>query len=868
MNKELYVSATPHETRLALSEDGEVVEVYYEREKEYSLAGSIYKGRVTRVLPGMQSAFVDIGLERDAFLYVSDFFEDSEEYDRVVSEAEDAVARLETRPAASPARAVPETPRAERVERPEPATTSAESAEESTEAGDSGEDSLRRQRRGRRRGRRGRSGIPDTKFARPEDVLNEPADAEEELAEAASEEEAEAQTAFDTAAPKTASEAPAPAVHRPAAPVYQALILPGESLAKYRGVAPVPVPAPDLEATGPAAGPVAETASESVEAAAEALAEEFVPPISVPEWPAEAADSPEVERQAFEQERVQPDSPRERGRRRRGKAAPVPEAAVKESTETVPEREFAAGTAVEPAAETSGDGPAEANAPETAAESALAEMPETSATGADRVESAESADREIEAEEGDEEEAAESASLRHQPQQAHFEVRGKRRRRRRRNGPAGGEEPGANASTETAPVVAPIEVVPPHQSAARTPRLIGDLLHEGQEILVQIAKEPLGKKGARITSHLALPGRYLVYMPTVSHIGVSRKIASDEERARLKRLILENSKGLPGGFIVRTAGAGAAEEDFKADIRFLGNLWQEMRQQFERRKSPALLHHDLDLVERTLRDQLSDQFTHIWVDSPEQYQRVVRFVNYFMPHLTSRVRLYTREVPMFEHFGIQEEINKGLKSKVWLKSGGYIVINQTEALVAIDVNTGKYVGKSNRLEDTIFKTNLDAIREIVRQIRLRDLGGIIVIDFIDMDERRNRQKVMQALEEAMRIDRAPSKVLSFNDFGLVALTRKRVKQSLERSLGTACPYCAGVGLVKSVTTVCNEIFVEVKRISPTIDRDDLVLRVNPEVGKALKANSATRLNELEEITGKTISVQTDPLVHQEQFEIY
>lgn len=394
------------------------------------------------------------------------------------------------------------------------------------------------------------------------------------------------------------------------------------------------------------------------------------------------------------------------------------------------------------------------------------------------------------------------------------------------------------------------------------------MLHEGQEILIQIAKEPLGKKGARITSHLALPGRYLVYMPTVHHIGVSRKIASDEERARLKRLILENSQDLPGGFIVRTAGAGASDEEFKADIRLLASQWNEMRQQFEQVRSPALLHHDLNLVERTLRDQLSNEFTHIWVDTDEQYQRVVKFVSYFMPHLVDRVRLYTRDEPLFEHFGIQEEINKALKSKVWLKSGGYIVLNQTEALVAIDVNTGKYVGKSNRLEDTIVKTNVDAIKEIVRQIRLRDLGGIIVIDFIDMDERRNRQRVMQALEEAMRADRAPSKVLAFNDFGLVALTRKRVKQSLERTLGSACPYCAGVGLVKSPITVCNEIYTEVRKVAPTIEREDVVLRVNPEIAKVLKGQGAQRLREIEDLTRKAVSVRPDPQVHQEQFEIY
>jgi len=238
----------------------------------------------------------------------------------------------------------------------------------------------------------------------------------------------------------------------------------------------------------------------------------------------------------------------------------------------------------------------------------------------------------------------------------------------------------------------------------------------------------------------------------------------------------------------------------------------------------------------------------------------------FQPALVRRVKLYTKETPLFEQFGLDAEINKALKSKVWLKSGGYIVINQTEALVAIDINTGKYVGKTSRLEDTIVKTNIDAIKEIVRQIRLRDLGGIIVIDFIDMDERRNRQKVMQALEEEMSNDRAPSKVLQFNDFGLVAITRKRVKQSLERTLGTPCPYCTGNGYVKSPATVCNEIYVEMRKMAKQFE-SDILLRVNPEVAKALKANNSKWLQEMEELTRRNILVKSDATLHQEQFDM-
>ncbi len=397
---------------------------------------------------------------------------------------------------------------------------------------------------------------------------------------------------------------------------------------------------------------------------------------------------------------------------------------------------------------------------------------------------------------------------------------------------------------------------------------INDLLKPGQDVLVQIAKEPIAKKGARITSHIALPGRFLVFMPTVNHTGVSRKISSDEERRRLKSILLSEKGDAQGGFIVRTAADGASEEELRNDLRFLIQLWQDIKARSESSKSPALIYHDLSLVERILRDQVTDNFSAIWVDTESEYERVLRFLQRFQPSLVRRVKLYTKETPIFEHFGVTQEIDRALKSKVWLKSGGSIVIDQTEALVAIDINTGKYVGKTARLEDTILKTNLDAIPEIVRQIRLRDLGGIIVIDFIDMDERKNRAKVMQVLEDELRADRAPSKVLPFNDFGLVIMTRKRVKQSLERTLCIPDPITEGTGMIKSPITVANEIFVEMRKMHRHLERNDIMLRVHPEVVKQLKAVGGKRLQELEEMTRKTILVKSDPALNPEQFDIH
>ncbi|HEV2914148.1 MAG TPA: Rne/Rng family ribonuclease [Pyrinomonadaceae bacterium] len=401
---------------------------------------------------------------------------------------------------------------------------------------------------------------------------------------------------------------------------------------------------------------------------------------------------------------------------------------------------------------------------------------------------------------------------------------------------------------------------------------ITDLLREGQEIMVQIAKEPIAKKGARITSHIALPGRFLVYMPTVEHVGVSRKIESDSERVRLRKLIqaIRAEEDVPsGGFIVRTAGIGISEEDLRDDARYLVRTWLEIRKGAEKAKAPAMVHKDLDLVQRILRDQLSEEFTAIRVDSEEEYREIVEFVNRIQPRMVKRVKLYTRDEPILEAFGVQAEIDKAIKPRVWLRSGGYLVINQTEALVAIDVNTGKFVGRGGtRLEDTITRTNMEAVEEIVRQIRLRDLGGIIVLDLIDMEDRRNRNRVMQALQEALQGDKSPTKVLSFNDFGLVIMTRKRVKQSLERTLCAPCPYCQGAGLVKSAQTICYEILEEARRLSRGMNGDGIkqtTLRINPEVARALHGPERDVLVEIEDYLG-AVDITSDPHVHQEQFD--
>jgi ribonuclease G len=405
----------------------------------------------------------------------------------------------------------------------------------------------------------------------------------------------------------------------------------------------------------------------------------------------------------------------------------------------------------------------------------------------------------------------------------------------------------------------------------RPQQKIEELLKEGQEIVVQVVKEPLGTKGARLTSHVTMPGRFLVFMPTVDHIGVSRKIESREERARLRGIVREfrEANGFTGGVIIRTAAGGRPKEDILGDLEAFHKIWTEMRQRNESSRAPAVLFQEQSIVARLLRDLLTEDFQAIRIDNAQEYQRVLELIERIMPSLAPKVKLYAKPYPIFDEYGVQAEIDKALKSKVYLKSGGSIVINQTEALVAIDVNTGRFVGKktSGRLEDTIVKTNLEAVKEIVRQVRLRDLGGIIVLDLIDMEDKKNRQKVYQAVEQELRKDRSPSKALQVSDFGLVIITRKRVKQSLERVLTEPCPYCSGTGVIKSSSTICYEILNEVKKVGPDINGHRLLLRVNPDIARALKDEESGVLKDLRQSIGKDVTVKADAHLHHEQFDV-
>ena len=1074
MAKEICISSTPHETRLAILEDDQLAEIYYERENEYTLAGSIYNGRVTRVLPGMQSAFVDLGLERDAFLYVTDFLEleDQEESDEI-EKAAVAGGNTPPREVRHPAererggrdrqdrnqdrsqdrnqdrnqeRGRDRRPAPEPASEPEPVeivpAALTEAAAPSAEEGD-GEGA--RRWRGRRRRRGGRGGAQSTSdpveteasaetfldpHAQPAmDVQGElhapppqtvPAREPMQRREQYSRPSSQTPEATPFVLPgetlskyggepatKSAPRAAAPSrpsvTFKPSTMVDTPLtwdgsgLLPGESLARHRNrtpdtgsaeVHPEPqgvfsdssaaqqgglqahgnVPEDDsIESTylNPAVAPFQ---------TGELVEEEFVEEEqdllrgTPAEFAPSAVDSDPFSDPFFTETRMVSEPEHDEGYaqeehtgQRHGKPAgddvighepieqpstevvadwivpqrgdpdkPDQDTGTQPNTgETEPEGDRSASHHVDPHppsefrlfglggkkktedTPSSGSGSATATVQADAPAGTQAAAASSFSPGAGLVEEEVIEGEEFDSprhhphrhEEGDlddyeEEEkhrtAIRSGELGEMLQEAHLDHKiqlnfddkngedsdieiddeeedepaeeqatadGAPAPSRERRDRGGRGKRGARGA-------APSRRGPSRRSAQTSDLpIISDLLKPGQEILVQIAKEPIAKKGARITSHIALPGRFLVFMPTVSHVGVSRKIASDEERQRLKRILISERGEQSGGFIVRTAAEGASEEELRADLRFLIHLWQEIKDRSEKSKSPALIYHDLSLIERILRDQVSANFSAIWVDSQDDYERIVRFLNRFAPTMVRRVKLYTKETPLFEHFGIQDEISKALRSKVWLKSGGSIVINQTEALVAIDINTGKFVGKTARLEDTIVKTNLDAIPEIVRQIRLRDLGGIIIIDFIDMDERKNRFRVMAALEEALKNDRAPTKVLQFNDFGLVAITRKRVKQSLERTLSVPCPTCQATGMVKSPATVANEIYIELRKMRKHFENADVLVRVHPETVKVLKGNNARWLTDFEDLTGKNILVKSDATLHPEQFDI-
>ncbi len=395
---------------------------------------------------------------------------------------------------------------------------------------------------------------------------------------------------------------------------------------------------------------------------------------------------------------------------------------------------------------------------------------------------------------------------------------------------------------------------------------IEELISEGQEILAQVVKSPIGTKGARISSFISLPGRFLVLMPKSDHVGISRRIEDEAERERLRNSVI-NLRSNSHGYIVRTAAESEPEEKLASEMSFLNNLWSNIQKKYEKAPTPSILHQEISVSLRAVRDLLIHEVEKLVIDSKPTYEAVLSFLNTYMPGLKDHVVLYDGSEPVFDAYNLEGDISRALKRKVWLKSGGYITIEHTEALVAVDVNTGRYVGKHN-LEETILKTNLEAVKEIAYQIRLRDIGGIIIIDFIDMDKKVNQEKVFNALTEALEKDKSKTHVLPMSEMGLIQMTRKRTREPLTRILCEPCYYCDGEGYIISKQSICYSIFRDILRESQDMNGIRLTLRVNPQIAELLHGEENHLITALEKAIGKQIVIYPNTTYHLEEFDIF
>jgi ribonuclease G len=739
MSNILVINASGQETRVALIEQGTISEYYLERKNEKGIVGNIYKGKVVRVLPGMQAAFVDIGLDKAAFLYVGDIVSDP--------------------------------------------TFPGFSEEMDIKAGAVEGDPLEA------------------------DDLPEPAeDAVPQAAETAPAEAASAAQVVSSSAEVTAPSEPA--------------------------MAPLASPDQDTVAVDPAAGkPAAELAPDvtaSGGAAAGSPAAMVVESEVLELHPDEALDDEEEgDDEEDEEELDEADAAHAAAE----EALAAEQALAIDDSPPAPVTPAPAGEAQPP--------PAGAQPPEAGARSIPADQRPAAREG------------------------------------RRGRRRGGRGRRRGGEGPRpAGEQPKTERRQESGK---PWQGNQERRGNGEKRNgnghkraQIQDLLKEGDEVLVQAVKDPIGTKGARITCHISLPGRHLVFMPTVDHVGISRRIENEKERRRLRELV--DRYRPPGtGFIVRTVAENEPSEKLTADIKFLLGLWNEVGKKRESMKAPACVHPDLDLILRSIRDLFSDEVEKLVIDDRSEFERVRAFVEQAAPELRERIELYSGEEPIFDEFGIEQELIRAQNRKVWLKSGGYIIIDQTEALVAIDVNSGRYVGKKGAgasLEDTITKINCEAAKEIVYQLRLRNIGGIIIIDFIDMDKGVNREKVFKTLQEALAADRAKTNVLKISDIGLVEMTRKRVRESITRLTTEICPTCDGRGHVRSKITMAYDIMREAQRAAGKHREDQLVVSCHPEVAKLLQGPEREAMRLLMMKLNKSITVRPQPQYHLEQYDLH
>jgi Rne/Rng family ribonuclease len=726
MGSILLINAAGRETRVALVENGHIAEFYLERKKDKGVVGNIYKGRVVRVLPGMQAAFVDIGLDKAAFLYVSD----------VVYDPDFARAQFELTEGEH--EETPEVPEVdEGVESPVVEPGAAAQLQANAESIDAHADALH-------------AAAEEGLEAPPEGFEEEDSDDDTDLAESLPALERE-ETLQGSAASTVEAAPESPAPVDPDAGPFPSSAQPGSgemgaatALASDRtGDSPAssPVTFAGMASAEPAGSPAAGMAEGAPAGVVPELVSEPGGASSEPAAPLPAQSGPATPSQ-------RPEPTRERGERR----AP--------------------------------------------------------------------------------------RDLRERHQSQRDRERGRTGRHDRRD-----EKPRPRRDTR-----------------------IEDVLKVGQEVVVQISKDPIGSKGARLTSHISIPGRHLVFMPTVDHVGISRRISNEKERRRLREIV--DRLRPPGtGFIVRTVAENVPQAKLESDIRFLIEIWNQVVRKNEKRGGPGLMHPDLDLILRATRDLFAADVEKLMVDDREEYERILGFVTAQDPALAQRVAFHDSDEPIFDSYGIEQEIRRATQRKVWLKSGGYLIIDQAEALTAIDVNSGRYVGKKS-LEETITKINMEAAKEIVYQLRLRNIGGIIICDFIDMEKPQNRDKVFKALQEALGRDKAKTNVLRISELGLVEMTRKRVRESIGRMLHEDCGYCGGQGFVKTATTVGYEIFREIRREAPNFKDPTLVINCNTEVARLLQSEEREELRHLMDRYNKTIQVRPQSNYHREQYDLY
>jgi ribonuclease G len=794
MSTELIINASLPETRIAMMENGEIQELLIERASGKGIVGNIYKGRVTRVLPGMQAAFVDIGLEKAAFLYVDDVYVHSEIWEEEEG-ANQAGAEV------SEGHGEGETVEAAAVEG-DPQNGDSQTAQvrqngeavEAQESTDAGLDAAPADVTG-----------ADLSAGQGTDLIDEEA------------EELDDEEDFEDE-PVDAEEDEEDDDHGPVGMGPGGDDEEGGSSEQPEGTI-----------AGPSDRSQKEHQAESRESSDADASEgaEFEGGSEEGEAGAAASEGSEAGTEGGQ---------REAGRRRhrRGRRGGKFRRRDREGRE-----QNASGSG-------SGEG-AEGDLPESyenqVSDQGLSMESDRTALGEQPME-------------GNMAEGAEDTN-RPEASQERGEARGDRR-----PGQAGASRPefreqrGRDRRIKTKQAARPV----------RTQVNIQDLLKEGQEVIVQVAKDPIATKGARLTCHISLPGRHLVCMPTIDHVGVSRRIERDDERRKLREYV-ERYRPKNLGFIVRTAsGKGQSEKRIKQDIEYLTRLWNEIREKAASVTAPALVYEDLNSVLRAIRDWVTEDIDKIIVDSRYHYNEIQKFVSHFMPALKQKVELYHGDIPIFDAYGISTELSRALERKVWLKSGGYIVIDQAEALVAIDVNTGRYVGKKN-LEDTILKTNLEAVQEIAYQLRLRNCGGIIILDLIDMEKEENKQRVYRALEEALKKDRARPSILKISELGLVEMTRKRTRDTMVRALCESCTHCEGKGFIKSKQTVAYEALREIEREGIEKDVSKILVQAHADVIDILAIDERETMDQLERRYRKQIYLQAVMDFHPEQFEI-